>query len=139
MSLDVYLTTKRDEPTPADKAIALLRANDLEEMAWEIEARHEHGDIVLYTANYTHNCNHMAEAAGIYEHLWHPDRIGITKAGQLIVPLTVGLELMRSDPERFKKFNPSNGWGSYDTFVPWIARYLDACTEHPDADVHTCT
>lgn len=142
MSLDVYLTRKRDEPTEADKAIALLRANGFEKFAFDIECRHEYGDVLVYDANIrvydaniTHNLSSMAREAGILDHLWSPEEIGITKAGQLIEPLRKGLELMRSDRERFEKFNSPNGWGLYKNFVPWIENYLAACEENPDADV----
>jgi len=91
----------------------------------------------VFTANYTHNCNVMASEAGIYKHLWRPDELGITKAHELIEPLTQGLLLMRRDPERFEALNPENGWGSYMSFVPWVQGYLNACIEYPDADVET--
>jgi hypothetical protein len=77
----------------------------------------------------------MAREAGIYEALWRPNEIGITKAQQLIEPLTKGLELLKYFPERFKKFNPDNGWGAYAGFVPWVEKYLNACKEYPEADV----
>jgi hypothetical protein len=77
----------------------------------------------------------MAEAAGIYEHLWRPDEIKITKAKELIEPLRQGLHNLKSEPERYKKFNPENGWGSYDGLVKFVENYLNACYEYPDADV----
>jgi hypothetical protein len=43
--------------------------------------------------------------------------------------------LTHLDDERFIALNPPNGWGSYEGFVPWIWRYIDACCEYPDADV----
>jgi hypothetical protein len=89
----------------------------------------------VFSANYTHNCAAMAGEAGVYECVWRPEEIGITKAEQLIEPLTKGIELMESDPEQFKKHNPPNGWGSYDTFLPWLKRYRDACVEYPTAGV----
>lgn len=87
----------------------------------------------LFYANVTHNLNKMAAEAGIYEACWRPDEIGITEAEQLIEPLSKGLELLKSDPERFKKFNPPNGWGTYDNFVTWVEEYLEACEDCPDA------
>jgi hypothetical protein len=87
----------------------------------------------LFEANITHNLGRMAKEAGIYEHLWNPDEVGIKTAAELIQPLTNGLELMKSDPERFKKFNAKNGWGTYDQFIPWIEEYLEACKEYPEA------
>ena len=89
----------------------------------------------VFSANITHNLGNMAEAAGIYKHLWLPEEIGITKAAELIEPLRVGISAMRSDPERFKKLDAENGWGTYDQFVPWIEKYLEACEQNPDADV----
>ena len=90
----------------------------------------------VFDANVTHNLTSMAEEAGIYKHLWRPEEIGITKASQLIEPLKAGLALMRSDPPRFERHNPANGWGSYEGFIPWIERYIAACEEYPDADIY---
>jgi len=89
----------------------------------------------VFDANITHNLIDMADEAGIYEYLWKPDEIGVKKASDLIEPLTKGLSLMKSDPDRFKKFNAENGWGVYDDFVPWVERYLEACKEYPNAKV----
>ena len=89
----------------------------------------------VFDANITHNLGDMAEEAGIYKHLWHPDEIKIETAEQLIGPLALGLELMKADPERFKAFDSPNGWGVYDDFVPWVERYLQACRNNPDAEI----
>lgn len=89
----------------------------------------------LYSSNITHNLGAMAEEAGIYMHLWRPEEIRITKASQLIEPLRTGLELVKSDPERFKKHDAANGWGTYEHFVPWLKEYLEACVKHPEATV----
>lgn len=89
----------------------------------------------IYTDNITHNLNTMAGEAEIYEHLWRPDEIGITKAGELIEPLKAGLALLKSDPTRFKAFNPKNGWGTYEGLVGFVEDYLAACEKDPDADI----
>ena len=89
----------------------------------------------IYENNITHNLSKMAEEAGLYMYLWRPEEIGITKAKQLIEPLKNGLALLRSDPERFKKFNPSNNWGCYDGLVDFVSYYLKACEENPNAKV----
>ncbi len=89
----------------------------------------------FYSANITHNLNRMAEEAGIYKHLWRPEEIGITKASQLIEPLSAGLALLKSDPKRFEKHNSPNGWGLYEHFVPFVEEYLAACEKNPDASV----
>jgi len=89
----------------------------------------------VYTANITHNLTGMANEAGIYQHLWHPEELGITKAQQLIEPLQQSLILMRRESWRFKKLNAKNGWGTYEDFCKFVMDYLTACTEHPNADV----
>jgi len=89
----------------------------------------------VYERNITHNLNKMAEEAGIYNHLWRPDEIDIELAVQFIEPLKAGLKLLESDPERFKAFNPKNGWGDYDGLVDFVADYLHACETYPNASV----
>lgn len=89
----------------------------------------------VYDANITHNLNRMATEAGIYDVLWRPDESGITHARQLIEPLRDGLALLQSDRERFEEYNPPNGWGDYDGLVGFVAGYLAACQEWPDAEV----
>jgi hypothetical protein len=89
----------------------------------------------VYDANITHNLNTMADAAGLYEFLWHPEKVGIVYAKDLIDPLKQGLERLVSEPEKYRAFNPENGWGSYDGLVKFVRRYLDACCENPDAEV----
>jgi hypothetical protein len=91
--------------------------------------------VEVYEANITHNLNEMAAAAGIYKHLWHPDEIGVTKASELIGPLTAGLAKLKADPAHFERFNSPNGWGKYKHFVPFVEKYLAACIENPDAEV----
>ena len=91
--------------------------------------------VEVFSANITHNLNVMAEAAGIYKHLWRPEELGIKTAAELVEPLRIGLQLLKSDPERFKKYSARNGWGTYEQFVPWIEEYLKACEENPEAEV----
>lgn len=89
----------------------------------------------VYSGNITHNLNRMAEAAGIYYHLWRPDEIGITQAALLVIPLTEGLQRLLADPEKFKELNPENGWGNYENLVEFVRAYRDACEANPDATV----
>jgi hypothetical protein len=88
---------------------------------------------VVYDSNITHNLGRMAAEAGIYKHLWRPEEIGITKAEELIEPLTKAIAEMKADPARFEKFNASNGWGLYVHFVPFVEEILAACKKHPKA------
>jgi len=89
-----------------------------------------------YSANITHNLAPMAKEAGIYEILWQPNEHDSKFARRLIVPLTAGLQKLQEDPERFKKLNAANGWGTYENLVEFVKRYLQACKNYPDAEVH---
>jgi hypothetical protein len=87
----------------------------------------------MFWANITHNLGRMADEAGIYRALWRPDENGITTAAQMIDPLRAGLSRLEAEPEHFKQFNASNGWGMYEHFVPFVRRVLEACQEYPTA------
>ena len=88
----------------------------------------------VFSQNITHNLVDMAKEAGIYMNLWRPEELGIKTAAELIEPLTAGLEILKSDPERFEAFNSPNGWGLYKHFVPFVEACLQACVENPDAE-----
>lgn len=103
-------------------------------MSLDVYLTDKSGD-VIYTSNITHNLNKMAEAAGIYKHLWRPEEIGIKKASELIDPLRDGLHKLVESPSEFKKYNASNGWGLYENFVPWLSEYYEACKNNPSANV----
>lgn len=88
-----------------------------------------------HSSNITHNLGKMAEAAGIYKHLWRPEEIGITKAKELIEPLKEGLDKLKSNREYYEQFNAPNGWGLYEHFVPWVETYLEDCIKYPECEV----
>jgi hypothetical protein len=89
----------------------------------------------VFECNITHNLGKMADAAGIYKHLWRPEELGITKARDLIAPLADGLGRLRADPGGFSLHNAANGWGRYEHLVSFVEQYLAACRENPDADI----
>lgn len=89
----------------------------------------------VFHSNITHNLGKMAENAGIYQYLWRPEELGITKAKQLIEPLRNGLRLLYAQPEHFEPFNPTNKWGDYHGLVRFVEDYLKACEQFPDATV----
>lgn len=96
------------------------------------------GDRRIYEGNITHNLTQMAGAADLYKPLWRPEEIGIETAGQLVEPLEKGLAELRADPDKYKPFNPENGWGSYELLVRFVDDYLQVCTENPEAKVRVC-
>lgn len=143
MSLDVSLISK--EPVVVKGTGVFIReGGGNRELSIE-EVRQKYPDSTIsekefetnevYSDNITHNLNKMADAAGIYKHLWRPEEIGVTKASQLIDPLRNGLHELKSNPEKYKTLNPSNGWGSYEGLVNFVNNYLNACYEYPEAEV----
>ena len=90
-------------------------------------------DECVYDANITHNLNAMAEEAGIYKHLWRPEELGATTAADIANGLRQGLHKLVECPTHFEQFNSPNGWGMYEHFVPFVAKYLEACVAYPSA------
>ena len=90
----------------------------------------------VYDANITHNLGKMAGEAGIYYALWRPEEIEKSKAKDIIELLEKGLADLKARPEHFEKFNSPNGWGMYEHFVPFVEKYLEACKEYPETDIH---
>ena len=86
MSLDIYLTI----PLKIDR----------------------YDPIEMFSINITHNLGKMAKKAGLYRAMWHPEEIGITKAGDMIEWLKPGLAGLKSKtystPSRAKPATPAN-------------------------------
>lgn len=145
MSLDVYLTGP--QPAPTGTGIFIRDNGSVREVSraeWDerfpgqepVFAHYHTDDDLLYSANITHNLGQMADKAGLYQPLWRPDENGFVLAAQLIEPLRNGLERLKAEPNRFKKFNPPNGWGDYDGLVAFVEDYLRACEKYPSATVN---
>lgn len=91
--------------------------------------------ISVFEANITHNLGEMAAKAGIYKACWRPEEIGCKYAKDIIPLLGNGIKKMRTNPDKFRKYNAPNGWGTYDDFLPWLEEYLKACKENPEAEI----
>jgi len=146
MSLDVYLVLEGVQNLPTESKIFIREEGGIKEIdreEWDrrfpdrepVTTELENDDEEAYWGNITHNLNTMAGEADLYYPLWRPEEIDIEYARQLIEPLRDGLALLKSDPERFKEFNPENGWGNYDGLVSFVENYLRACEEYPDAKI----
>lgn len=121
MSLDIYLIGPKGE--------ARCRC---------YECGHEHQRetySTLFQWNITHNLGRMAQAAGVYEALWLPAEQGWKRAADLIPSLEAGLRSLQKNPEFFRAFSPSNGWGTYEGLTEAVGKYLAACIENPEAEV----
>jgi len=94
--------------------------------------------------NFTHNLTPMADAAGIYQVLWHPNKdysehgwqdewIEYKTAKDILPILQAGYDRMLLEPDHYKSFEPANKWGTYDGFLTVISEIIEACKEYPDA------
>jgi hypothetical protein len=43
-----------------------------------------------------------------------------------------GLKELKSNPEEYRTYDASNGWGLYEHFVPFVEKYLEACKSYPE-------
>ena len=143
MSLDVYLMGDTEQVVPEKIYVRSDgRVSELTREEWNAlhpervpVAIDSHKTKELYWANITHNLNQMANQAGLYGYLWRPGELGITKASDLIAPLATGLSFLKSHPDELRRFEPSNGWGTYEGLVEFVEKYLEACQAFPEATV----
>lgn len=147
MSLDIYLKVNEEIEIKNSSGI-FIRENgstiEISREEWDkrypdrepvVFNREDTTTNIVYHTNITHNLGTMASIAGIYEVLWKPEEIGIDKAEQLIPILKIGLEQLKRNPEEYKKYNPSNGWGNYEGFCIFIENYIIACETYPEATI----
>ena len=93
----------------------------------------------VYSGNITHNLGKMASfvklnnGMTLYEVLWHPIERGLYFARDISELLDEGWNILLSDPEYYKTFNPENGWGSYEKLERFVYKYRNACWVNPAA------
>lgn len=95
----------------------------------------------VYSGNITHNLGKMASKVvlsngkTLYDVLWRPDENEMVFAKDISELLDEGFNILLSDPMEYKKYNPENGWGSYDGLVDFVYRYRNACWDNPEAEL----
>jgi hypothetical protein len=95
--------------------------------------------VSVFSQNITHNLGKMADAVilksglTLYQCLWRPEEVGITHASCLAEYLDEGWNILLSDPEKYKRYNPENGWGDYEGLCNFVYKYRNACWDTPDA------
>lgn len=131
MSLDYYLISKM--PVEHKHTGIYIRENgETKELSKEEAEKKFNKPVEEYTStdsnllhvNITHNLAKMAnqcevDGVSLYTLLWHPDEVLINGKPSIsycqnILILYIELKTHR---ERYEKFNPSNGWGSYDSLL----------------------
>lgn len=91
----------------------------------------------VFDINITHNLAEMADKAGIYKALWRAEKNKYKNAKQLISPIKKAIKELESNPDKYKNYNPKNGWGSYETLLKSLKKILEACIKHPKAKIET--
>jgi hypothetical protein len=116
MSLDIYLHNTR-------------------QLKCDCGRIHDLGTDLVFDANITHNLGKMADEAKIGDAVWNPEKVGIKNAGQLAEVLTPAIRDMDLRPDHYRQFSSSNGWGTYEDFIPWLEKLRDACVKYPNATI----
>jgi len=92
----------------------------------------------VFDANITHNLGTMASEAGIYKVLWRPEELfDKPQAEDISYLVERGLEMMKKHPDKYKQHDADNGWGTYEQFIPWIEKYLEALEQYPNSLITT--
>lgn len=100
-------------------------------------------DDIYFHINLTHNLTNMADKCEIvgkcihkkdestitlYDLLWRPDaNLGITTPNMDYVENVIGCyRQLLEKKDFFEKFNPSNGWGTYEQLLKKTKEYINA-------------
>ena len=100
--------------------------------------------VSVYDNNITHNLGSMAanvklsNGLTLYDVLWRPDEHELELAEDIAELLDEGWNILLSEPDHFKQFNPHNGWGNYDVLCTFVYEYRTACWNEPDATIEVC-
>jgi hypothetical protein len=97
--------------------------------------------VEVFSKNITHNLNIMAakvelsNGATLYQVLWRPEELQFKHARDTGDLLDEAYNILLSDPEKYKQFNPENGWGSYEGLCDFVYHYRAACWDYPEAEI----
>ena len=100
--------------------------------------------VSIYDNNITHNLGKMASEVKLsnrltlYDVLWRPDEHELELAEDIAELLDEGWNILQSEPDRFRQFNPENGWGNYDNLCRFVYEYRNACWLEPNASIEVC-
>ncbi len=104
-------------------------------LAGEQALRAGKSHVIVFESQISHNLVHMAAAAGLYRPIWQPNYFRLETAGQLVLPLSKGLQVLRADSSRFKSYDLLGGAFSedYSNLERFVCQYLQACERTPQA------
>jgi len=79
--------------------------------------------------NLTYNLSPMLWQAGMPA--WR-DMVGMSAAEAGAIWNNVVIEMV-THPDKYKPYNPKNGWGSYEQALEVLGALVTACRAHPEA------
>lgn len=76
--------------------------------------------------------NHTSNTAGI----WRTAGIDLAecdgrRASSVAEGLAVAVDRIKRNPERYREFEPDNGWGTVESTLEFLEAILAACIAHP--------
>jgi len=96
--------------------------------------------VKVHNMNLTHNLTSMASHVEVgkddltlYDVLWRPDEHYMYHADDILPYVRTGLKELLHNPSKYEMYNPTNGWGSYDTLVKQVTELLFQLELHPQA------
>lgn len=142
MSLDVTIKYKQPKKVdynkthaPCGSTMALVPDNHEEEREY-------------WSGNITHNMGNMADhiptsyhvdgedySNNLYSVVWRPEEFNIANTTIVGEALGNGIAYMVTHRKELEQYNPSNGWGDYDSFLQWLIAYKQQCDENPDCEI----
>lgn len=91
---------------------------------------------ILEIGNYTYNCGSMfAKATEKQYSLSDLNGMNCKEVAKII---NFAIINMRSNPEKYKKLNPENGWGDYTSFLEYVEKIEKGCLENPKCNLLVC-
>ena len=92
-----------------------------------IEPQHPTPDLEI---NLTYNVSGMLRRAGL-----HPNVVNGMKVNEAYPIVSNVVAVMEDNPDYFRKYNPENGWGSYEHTLEALVKIGTALYEANDDDI----
>jgi hypothetical protein len=98
----------------------------------------------IHHLNITHNLTKMAnnipagDGRTLYDVMWCAEEKHLNYTEDLVDYLDVALRYMIHNREKLEKYNPDNGWGSYDGLLETVDEYYRICKDNPGCYISLC-
>lgn len=150
MSLDLYINSKKPVKHKGTGVFVRKDGQTVELTLEECKALYpgldfteqECEDHTLWHGNITHNLGKMAKAVvvrdnckntrhSLYQLLWRPEETRLLGSNneltrEYVYCIAKALKMLQKSPNKYKKYNPENGWGSYEQLVSFVKDFVQA-------------